>query len=152
MTQQSLLVPRGQRWKVAMARLRPFLLVTALLVAFGPALAGWVGITLPGPLEGVFWLLFVLGMAGMFLPWLAVDAPQAPVGLPVRGRWLALNSPTSKVPSHGTLAYGQSHAIDLVADPEDGSRPVFGTGSGFQRPEQFPAFGAPCFARSTGSW
>ncbi|MDW4903119.1 M23 family metallopeptidase [Streptomyces californicus] len=37
---------------------------------------------------------------------------------PVTGRWKALNSPADKVPSHGTHAYGQTYAIDIVAEPE----------------------------------
>lgn len=35
---------------------------------------------------------------------------------PTTGRWVALNSPASKVPSHNWLL-GQAYAIDLVAAP-----------------------------------
>ncbi|MFF7874780.1 M23 family metallopeptidase [Streptomyces californicus] len=51
-------------------------------------------------------------------------APRGEPGLPVEvappvtGRWKALNSPADKVPSHGTHAYGQTYAIDIVAEPE----------------------------------
>lgn len=36
---------------------------------------------------------------------------QVVVAPPVEGRWLALNSPASKVPSHGVYMYGQTYAI-----------------------------------------
>ncbi|MFJ9039949.1 M23 family metallopeptidase [Streptomyces sp. NPDC102406] len=75
------------------------------------------------------------------------------VAPPVRGRWSALNSPADKVPSHGTHAYGQTYAIDIVAEGDtvqaDGERgrpesaavwPVA------RRPRDFPAFGEPLYA------
>jgi oligopeptide/dipeptide ABC transporter ATP-binding protein len=46
-----------------------------------------------------------------------------PVQVPVTGRWLAFNSSGERVPSHGVQSYGQSHAIDLIYDPADDSRP-----------------------------
>ncbi|SCF81303.1 hypothetical protein GA0115255_107354 [Streptomyces sp. Ncost-T6T-2b] len=48
--------------------------------------------------------------------------PRPPVEVepPVTGRWSALNSPADKVPSHGTHVYGQTYAIDIVAEPETG--------------------------------
>lgn len=73
-----------------------------------------------------------------------------PVGCPVRGRWLALNSPASAVPSHGVHAYGQTYAIDLVHDPEDASRPIFGEGAGMRDPAEFPAFGQPVHSMIDG--
>ncbi|MGX7758950.1 peptidoglycan DD-metalloendopeptidase family protein [Streptomyces angustmyceticus] len=72
-------------------------------------------------------------------------APVA-VAAPVTGRWKALNSPADKVPSHGTRAYGQTYAIDIVAEPEPGSRPAFGWWPLVRRNEEFPAFGAPLLA------
>lgn len=50
----------------------------------------------------------------------AAANPRAAVELdpPVSGRWVALNSPATKVPSHGTHGYGQTYAIDIVAEPE----------------------------------
>ncbi|WP_329020942.1 M23 family metallopeptidase [Streptomyces sp. NBC_00690] len=83
------------------------------------------------------------------------------VAAPVTGRWLALNSPADKVPSHGTHAYGQTYAIDIVAegpdpaikaaDPAIEARPT--TRPEFtwfwpllRRNSAFPAFGAPLLA------
>ncbi|MEU9114915.1 M23 family metallopeptidase [Streptomyces sp. NPDC048483] len=68
------------------------------------------------------------------------------VAAPVTGRWKALNSPADKVPSHGTRAYGQAYAIDITAEPEDGSRPGFGWWPVARRSEDFPAFGADLLA------
>lgn len=44
--------------------------------------------------------------------------PAVEVEPPVSGRWVALNSPADKVPSHGMHGYGQTYAIDIVAEPE----------------------------------
>lgn len=73
------------------------------------------------------------------------------VATPVTGRWLALNSPASKVPSHGVRAYGQAHAIDLVYEPKDTIRPQFGTGQAMRPAEQYPAFGQPVYAMLDGT-
>ncbi|MEV7642129.1 M23 family metallopeptidase [Streptomyces rubiginosohelvolus] len=78
--------------------------------------------------------------------------PPVEVDPPVTGRWSALNSPADKVPSHGTHVYGQTYAIDIVADPETGegeppSRPAFRwLWPLFRRNRAFPAFGAPLLA------
>lgn len=80
--------------------------------------------------------------------------PRPPVEVepPVTGRWSALNSPADKVPSHGTHVYGQTYAIDIVADPEtlEGeppARPAFRwIWPLFRRNRAFPAFGAPLLA------
>ncbi|MFJ1595063.1 M23 family metallopeptidase [Kitasatospora albolonga] len=80
--------------------------------------------------------------------------PREPVeiGPPVTGRWSALNSPADKVPSHGTHVYGQTYAIDIVAEPEvaDGTsqaRPPFRfLWPVVRRNDRFPAFGAPLLA------
>jgi hypothetical protein len=72
------------------------------------------------------------------------------VSPPVRGRWAAVNSPASKVPSHGVRAYGQAHAIDLVHEPQDRHRPIFGDGASMRAPEDYPAFGQPVSAMIDG--
>ncbi|WP_430867542.1 M23 family metallopeptidase [Demequina aurantiaca] len=75
---------------------------------------------------------------------------QISVTSPVTGRWLALNSPIDKVPSHGVRAYGQAYAIDVVYDPADQQRPMFGTGGAMRRPTEYPAFGRPVRAMIDG--
>lgn len=82
----------------------------------------------------------------------APDSPRAArepveVGPPVTGRWSALNSPADRTPSHGTHAYGQTFAIDVVAEPAEGARPGFRwLWPIARRNSAFPAFGAPLLA------
>ncbi|WP_228991737.1 M23 family metallopeptidase [Streptomyces sp. DH8] len=81
-------------------------------------------------------------------------APRPPVEVapPVTGRWTALNSPADKAPSHGTHAYGQTYAIDIVAEPETAegegpARPAFHRlWPLVRRNRAFPAFDAPLLA------
>ncbi|MZD07262.1 peptidoglycan DD-metalloendopeptidase family protein [Streptomyces sp. SID5785] len=77
----------------------------------------------------------------------AAGREEIVVDPPVRGRWTALNSPADKVPSHGTHAYGQSYAIDIVAEGAPGDRPAFAAVWPLvRRPAAFPAFGATVHA------
>ncbi|WLQ41823.1 M23 family metallopeptidase [Streptomyces laculatispora] len=89
--------------------------------------------------------------------------PAVEVEPPVTGRWTALNSPADKVPSHGVHAYGQTYAIDIVAEPgaesKAGSegepvpaRPKFRSlWPVARRNHHFPAFGAPLLAVADGT-
>ena len=43
------------------------------------------------------------------------NRPPLVLSLPFEGRWLAVNSPARRVPSHGTHFLGQTYAIDFVA-------------------------------------
>lgn len=70
---------------------------------------------------------------------------------PVSGRWLGMNSPATKVPSHGIRLYGQAFAIDLVHEPVDTRRPAFGDGPVMRRARDYPAFGQPVRAMIDGT-
>lgn len=72
------------------------------------------------------------------------------VRAPVHGRWLGLNSPASKVPSHGVRIYGQAYAIDIVYEPAGARRPAFG-GPMMRASGEYPAFGQPVFAMIDGT-
>ncbi|WP_185032662.1 M23 family metallopeptidase [Streptomyces candidus] len=75
------------------------------------------------------------------------DPAPVEVAPPVTGRWSALNSPADKQPSHGTHTYGQTYAIDILAEPDGGARPApvwFWPPA--RRSEAFPAFGRPLLA------
>ena len=95
--------------------------------------------------------LIVAGLALYFVR--AEDLAREPVTVspPVRGRWLAINSPASRVPSHGTRELGQAYAIDLVHQPD----PLVAW-RGVHRwpparcPHTFPAFGQPILAPADG--
>lgn len=97
-------------------------------------------------------------LIGLCLISMLVEARQrtgtpAPLSVnsPVAGRWLAMNSPATKVPSHGVRAYGQAYAIDLVHEPIDRERPSFGRGAGMRSPDDYPAFGQDVFAMISGT-
>lgn len=72
------------------------------------------------------------------------------IASPVRGCWIAINSPTSRVPSHGVHAWAQTYALDLVQDLGDGSRPPAGWWPIARLPDDFPGFGEPVFAPVSG--
>jgi murein DD-endopeptidase MepM/ murein hydrolase activator NlpD len=132
------------RFPIYCARLRLPLLWAAGALLLGSLLGGpaWAG---PAGL--------VLLFAGLALYFRVGTARRPPVEVdaPVTGRWLAVNSPADKVPSHGLHAYGQTYAIDLVHEPTEGSRPEFGAGPAFRPPEDFPAFGRPVLAPADGT-
>lgn len=132
------------------------LVLTGIFLCFVPAgLARWT----PFPdgaasaLSGVGFVLILVGLTfTFFLHGGDHEDPPRLVESPVRGRWLAINSPASKVPSHGVRAYGQAFAVDLVHEPLEGQpRPAFGSGSGLAAPTHFPAFGEPVRAMVSGT-
>ncbi|MEU8662866.1 M23 family metallopeptidase [Actinoplanes philippinensis] len=119
------------------------------------------------------WLrLFVLAVvAGLVLPsvpwWLDLPvkalllifafvrpprSPLAPVELspPVRGRWVAINSPGTGAPSHGVRAYGQTYAVDLL-QPSPDAPATIGWSPRTRAPQSFPCFGAPVLAMAAGT-
>jgi hypothetical protein len=83
-------------------------------------------------------------------PW---DRDRAPVDVdpPVRGRWTALNSPATKVPSHGVRAYGQTYAIDILHPRPPGARPKVPWLPRLRRPRSFTTFGEPVLAMHAGT-
>jgi murein DD-endopeptidase MepM/ murein hydrolase activator NlpD len=142
-------------WFRLAARVRGVAMPLGFVLFFGGLVAGfalpddWV----PGGIVALVTLVgFVTLGVGAVLTYLPVTPHIAPreVAAPVAGRWTALNSPWSKVPSHGLHAYGQTFAIDLVYEPAEGTRPAFGEGPAFRPPEDFPAFGEPVLAPADG--
>jgi hypothetical protein len=113
--------------------------VVLLLSIFTTLLPEWIGL-----------IVFAVALA----PYLRLGGPReraaVPLAVPVTGRWRALNSPASRVPSHGLHAYGQTFAIDLVHEPAPGSRQTGGWWPPAKRPERFPGFGADVRAPADG--
>lgn len=121
-----------------------------------------------------WWLrLFLAAIPGQFLvdwPWwvevgilvslLALTSVRPPrrddvdpftARAPVRGRWVAMNSPGSAVPSHGVRAYGQAFAIDILHPSEPGTASTLPWTGGVQDPSAFSCFGDPVRAIVAGT-
>ncbi len=107
-----------------------------LVATFTDLVPGWLGI-----------LVFAAALA----PYLRLAPPRdhAPVAVapPVTGGWRALNSPATRMPSHGLHAYGQTFAIDLVHEPGV-NKPAWWPPA--RPPEAFAGFGAEVRAPADG--
>lgn len=130
---------------ILLARTRTAIVV--LILGFLFADARWE--ILPGP-------FFVTWLAGIVLI-LATQRSGTlrrapiPVHLPVAGRWMAYNSPATRVPSHGLQSHGQTYAIDFVADPSGGTRPSFSWLPIARPPRDYPGYGLPVYAPIAGT-
>jgi len=139
----------------ALYRARTAIVLPAMLVLLALAVFGRLIPDDLGAARLVAWALclvvFGTGLVlGAFGARLAPAHAQRVVRSPVIGRWGAVNSPASNVPSHGVRGYGQAYAIDLVAEPTEGTtRPAFG-GEAFRAAHAYPAFGAPVLAMIDG--
>jgi len=92
---------------------------------------------------------FAAALVLLFVPATPPETRREPIEVepPVRGRWVAVNSPASRTPSHGTHAYGQTHAIDLVHDPDPARPRVALVRWPLARPPRtFPGYGQPVLA------
>lgn len=135
------------------ARLRlPLLLLGALLTlsrrfGYAPTL-GW---------HPPVWLGVALVLLGFAMYFRLVPRRGRPHAVlpPVQGHWVAINSPADRVPSHGIVAYGQSHAVDLVHVPTKGSDAGRSPGerrgrSWHPRADSFSGYGRPVVAVADG--
>jgi hypothetical protein len=130
----------------------------AMRIAAPLVLGGLVLLPLPGSVvpPAVVVGMVLLGVAAFIvstplsmLP-IEVSLQARPIEPPVRGRWVVYNSPGTKVPSHGTNAYGQTYAFDLLYEPHDDARPE-PRGLGLDRPDGFPTFGREVLAPADGT-
>jgi len=119
------------------------------LVWLGAALLVAGGAFSAGPLSVAGAVVFVPAIA-CYLRLGVLRGSPVTVSAPVRGRWRAINSPGDRVPSHGVVAYGQSHAVDLVHEPADEPRPAFGWWPIMRPAAAFPGFGQPVHAPMDG--
>lgn len=126
------------------ARLRvPLTLAGVVLILVDIAVAGtWFGT--------VGAVLIVAGLALYFRVGTARGEP-IPVHPPVAGRWEAINSPGTRVPSHGLHAWGQTYAVDLVRVPDGSADAGIGSRPDGTAPEEFPSFGEPVLAMGDGT-
>lgn len=123
------------RWQTWWARL------------FVLAIPAGVVLRIPSP-----WDLVLIGLPFVLLFVRPPVSTRPPIELaaPVRGRWVAINSPGSAVPSHGTKAYGQMYAVDLL-HPSTRAAPSIGWGVRSRRPESYPTFAEPVMAMMSGT-
>ncbi|MFD5426273.1 M23 family metallopeptidase [Streptomyces sp. NPDC127084] len=99
-----------------------------------------------GWLPGLGAIAFTIGLTAAGGSAVRGAEPVA-TGAPVAGLWSALNSPADRTPSHGTHRYGQTYAIDIVAESDERPRPPFAVlWPLVRRSSDFPAFGAPLYA------
>lgn len=103
-------------------------------------------------IEVPVWLVFApLALA------IAVPSPRADneaartMRAPVMGRWVAINSPATRVPSHGVRTLGQAFAIDILRASD--SPPASTPGWEWRQadPQDFPSFGEPVLAAASGT-
>ncbi|MGO2658245.1 M23 family metallopeptidase [Mycetocola reblochoni] len=135
----------------AFARARVPLGIGGVVLVVGTAAWALIDRGSDTAIDALTWLL-PTGLALIALGFLAtVFAPVSggePITLasPVTGRWVAFNSPTDKVPSHGTHGFGQSYAVDLLTAPDADAPPPTPAGGAFRAPEDYPSFGQPIHA------
>ncbi|MFG2249682.1 M23 family metallopeptidase [Spirillospora sp. NPDC048823] len=128
-----------------LARFRTLFVLLGMALTFSEALHGSDALSYAGL------ALIVGGLVLFFIPGGVPGREPVVVRSPVRGRWVPVNSPADKVPSHGTHELGQTYAIDLVhaPDPAEGWQPMRGWPLA-ARPETFPAFGQEILAPADG--
>jgi len=135
---------QAARLRGAAQRIAAPLLLGALILA--PVLQTFLPGAVIVAVAAVGLVAFIAFVSLAMFP-LAVELPSRDVRPPVRGRWRTLNSPATKVPSHGTNGYGQTYAFDLIHDPMG----VDAEPRGFDRPEELPTFGQEILAVADGT-
>jgi hypothetical protein len=115
-----------------------------------------IAVTFSERVHGIEWIgrsglvLIVLGFVLFFVRGAASDREPVQLRSPVGGRWIAVNSPADKVPSHGTHELGQTYAIDLVYTPDPSHERRIAWTPLARRPGKYPAFGQPIMAPADG--
>ncbi|HWM37762.1 MAG TPA: peptidoglycan DD-metalloendopeptidase family protein [Streptomyces sp.] len=112
---------------------------------------------------GPLWYTGVaLLVVGQLMHWTLVrtqrppgDQTPVPALMPMTGRWMALNGPGTKIPSH-THSHAQTYAIDLKYEPAQGDSdaprtpPFRWVWPLVRRPQGYPSFGMPILSPADG--
>ena len=138
-------MPRPSAARRLVARIR----MPLLAVAFVAFVAGLMFGASPAVTSAIL-VVFVLALA-LYLRLGTPAGPTVDLAGPVTGRWVALNSPSTRVPSHMLHGWAQTYAVDLVCDPDDGSRPGMSWTPLARRARDFPGFGRPVRAPIAGT-
>lgn len=107
-----------------------------------PGGPGWVVLVIGG-------LIVTYGLTAIGVP--TRDRPPIALRAPVRGTWVALNSPGQQLPSHGTRTRGQFSAIDVCGTSDADSPKLVGFGLRGARPEAYACFGAEIHSMAAGT-
>src|SRR5699024_263271 len=145
----SVVVLSVYRWRVVL-----FIGAIIALIA-GPFIGGFLPLGTP---QTVVKAIIFIGLGLMLLALLLtacgrrLSPSKSAIVLdsPVGGRWVAVNSPQSRVPSHGLHVYGQTYAIDFIFDPESPARPVF-RGEAMRPVTDYPVVGVPVYSVADGT-
>lgn len=149
---------RARGWKAIVARTATSATVITMIPLVAIGIGSWLGVLqrLPDVAHAVIsaaalplLVVFVVGLLASRLP-RPDPPPPVEVRSPVLGRWRAMNSPATRVPSHGTHLLGQTYAIDLVHEPAPGARPAFGGWHPARSIHEYPALGQPVVAPIDG--
>lgn len=98
------------------------------------------------------WVVFIPLVVAFVVPApRADDVEPLEVGAPVSGTWVGLNSPATKVPSHGTRHLGQAFAIDILHPTPEGEKTAPGWGLVPPRAEGVGCFGESIHAVAAGT-
>jgi Peptidase family M23 len=129
---------------IFVARIRiPLLAIAGLMILLGVVMdRPWV--------SNVGFVALIIGLALYFRAGTVRREPLV-VRPPVVGRWAPVNSPGTRVPSHGLHAWGQTYAIDLVHAPSGDYRPKFAWTPLSRPAEEFSSFGQPVVAPASGT-
>jgi hypothetical protein len=95
-----------------------------------------------------------IGLIISLAPYIRVGIVRAEplvVRPPVVGRWVPVNGPGTRVPSHGLHAWGQTYAVDLIHALSGDYRPKFGWSPLSETDDSFPSFGQPVVAPASGT-
>ncbi|MEU4693817.1 M23 family metallopeptidase [Actinoplanes sp. NPDC023714] len=103
-------------------------------------------VPVPAPLDLV---LMAVPLALAFVRAPRSARPPVDAEPPVRGRWVAINSPGTAVPSHGVKAYGQMYAVDLLQPSPDAAAKI-GWSMRTRAATSYACFGSPVFAMKSG--
>ena len=125
-----------------------------------PSVAAVLGLTIACRFLPVLphgWLVWLadLALAAVLLRVGTLRREPVAVRSPVQGSWRALNSPATRVPSHGIQGYGQTYAIDLVYDPAGPVQSRGRASPGGRSPgahKTFPDSASRSSPRPTGWW
>lgn len=134
-----------ERLSILIARVRSPLLYAALIVTITSL---WQDVAAPA-IAGAIVLVVLVG--SMYLPYGQLRREPRVVRAPVLGRWIAVNSPADRVPSHGVHTHGQSYAVDLVHQPADrGTWKAVHAWPPARPPRWFAGFGQPVYSVADG--